>query len=115
MANVEIVNEKAIHISVNLEDAVRMVNEAARDVSAYARDVVTIYEKMPAFDYINFCFYAYDSAQLFEYMLGMDPRNYNSFTLNAPDTFFYALYGGMAALYDAAKEALHHREESLLP
>lgn len=62
LANIKIVNEKTIQISVNLEDAVRMVNEAARDVSTYARDIVTIYEKMPAFDYTSFCFYAYDSA-----------------------------------------------------
>lgn len=104
MANIETVNEKTIRITVDLEDAVRIVDEAARDVSAYAKDIVTIYEKMPAFDYTSFCFYAYDSAQLFEFMLGMNPRNYNSFSLNAPDAFFYALYGGMAALYGAAKE-----------
>lgn len=81
-----------------------MVNEAVRDVSAYAWDIVTIYEKMPAFDYSSFCFYAYDSARLFEFVLGMDPRNYNSFSINAPDAFFYALYGGMVALYDTAKQ-----------
>jgi len=104
LANIDIVNEKTIRISVNLEDAVRMVNEAARDVSTYARDIVTIYEKMPAFDYTSFCFYAYDSALLFEWMLGMDPRNYNSFSLNAPDAFFFALYGGMTALYSTAKQ-----------
>lgn len=104
MANVEIVNSKAIRISVDLEDAMWMVNEAAKNVPVYAHDIVTIYEKMPAFDYTSFCFYAYDSARLFEHVLGMNPRNYNSFTLNAPDAFFYALYGGMAALYSAAKD-----------
>lgn len=82
-----------------------MVNEAARDVPTYAQDIVTIYEKMPAFDFTSYCFYAYDSARLFEFVLGMDPRNYNSFSLNAPDAFFYALYGGMAALYEGAKQA----------
>lgn len=102
MAKIEIVNEKTIRISVDLEDAVRMVNEAARDVVAYARDIVTMYEKMPAFDFTSFCFYAYDSAQLFEYVLGMDPRGYHSFSLTAPDAFFYTLYGGMAALYGTA-------------
>lgn len=109
MANIEIVNEKTIRISVDLQDAVRMVNEAAKDVSTYAKDVVTIYEKMPAFDYTSFCFYAYDSARLFEFALGIDPRKYNSFSLNAPDAFFYTLYGGMAALYGDAK-AVSSRE-----
>lgn len=106
MANIDVVNETTIQITVELEDAARMVNEAARDIPAYASDIVTIYEKMPAFDYTSFCFYAYDSAKLFEFMLGINPRNYNSFSLNAPDAFFYTLYGGMAALYEAAKQTL---------
>lgn len=83
-----------------------MVSEAARDVQRYAHDIVTIYEKMPLFDFVNFCFYAYDSARLFERQLGVDPRNYASFSLDAPDAFFYALYGGMAGLYERAKAAL---------
>ncbi|KYP81326.1 hypothetical protein [Ferroacidibacillus organovorans] len=104
MAKIDIVNEKTIRISVELVDAVKMVDEAARDILTYSSDIVTIYEKMPAFDYTNFCFYAYDSAKLFEFVLGMDPRNYNSFSLDAPDAFFYTLYGGMAALYNTAKQ-----------
>lgn len=106
MASIDIVNEKTIRISVELEDATRMVQQAASNVPLYARDITTIYEKMPAFDYTSFCFYAYDTAKLFEWVLGMDPRNYNSFSLNAPDSFFYALYGGMAGLYDRAKETV---------
>jgi len=102
LANIEIVNDKTIRISVDLEDAVHMINEAASNVSMYARDILTIFEKMPAFDYTSFCFYAYDSARLFEWMLGMDPRSYTSFSLDAPDAFFYTLYGGMAALYGTA-------------
>ncbi|MNP67307.1 hypothetical protein D3C76_1631240 [compost metagenome] len=81
-----------------------MVTEASRDLHLYASDIVTIYEKMPIFEYTYFCFYAYDSASLFEFMLGIDPKQYNSFSLDAPDSFFYALYGGMAALYNKAKE-----------
>ncbi|MDQ0191065.1 hypothetical protein JI721_14390 [Alicyclobacillus cycloheptanicus] len=103
MAKIDVIDDKTIRISVELADAVKMVDEAASDIPAYASDIVTIYEKMPAFNYTSFCFYAYDSAKLFEFMLGMDPRNYNSFSLDAPDAFFYTLYGGMAALYDAAK------------
>jgi hypothetical protein len=104
MAEVTIVDEQTIKISVRLEDAITMVTEASRDLSLHASDIVTIYEKMPIFEYTYFCFYAYDSATLFELMLGIDPKQYNSFSLDAPDSFFYALYGGMAALYDKAKQ-----------
>lgn len=106
MAKIDIVNDKTIRISVDLVDAVKMIDKAAQDIPMYSSDIVTIYEKMPAFDYTNFCFYAYDSAKLFEFALGMDPRNYNSFSLDAPDAFFYTLYGGMAALYSAAKQEM---------
>ncbi|MCL6442315.1 MAG: hypothetical protein K6T83_02420 [Alicyclobacillus sp.] len=112
MAKIDIINDKTIRISVGLDDAVKMVDEAARDIPAYAQDIVTIYEKMPAFDYTSFCFYAYDSAKLFEFMLGMDPRNYNSFSLDAPDAFFYTLYGGMTALYPAAKKQTQNRQSA---
>lgn len=106
LADIEYVNEKTIRIAVSVADSVRMVKEASQHIPLYAKDIVTICEKMPAFDYTSFCFYAYDSAQLFEWMLGMNPRNYTSFSLNAPDGFFYTLYGGMNALYDAAQHAL---------
>ena len=106
MAEINIVNERTIRISVDLADAVRIVQHAADDVVRYARDIVTIFEKMPAFDYTSFCFYAYDTASLFEWLLDMNPRQYLSFSLDAPDAFFYALYGGMAGLYGAAKGCL---------
>ncbi len=106
MAEIQIVNDSAIRISVKLEDAIRIVQRAAGDMERYATDIVTIFEKMPAFDYTNFCFYAYNTASLFEWMLGMDPRQYRSFSLDAPDAFFYALYGGMAGLYQEAQKHL---------
>ncbi|THF76061.1 hypothetical protein [Cohnella fermenti] len=103
MARIDIIDEKTIKISVTLEDAVSMVREAARDPEEYAAEIVTICEKMPEFQYTYFCFYAYDSARLFEKMLGIDPKMYLSFSLEAPDSFFYSLYGGMAGLYEAAR------------
>lgn len=106
MANVAVVDEKTIQIEVKLEDAVSMVRDAARNIDQYAQEVVTIYEKMPEFEYTYFCFYAYDSARLFERMLGIDPKQYNSFSLHAPESFFYALYGGMASLYQQAKQRI---------
>ena len=112
MADINVVNESTIKITVGLEDAKAMVQEAAQDVSGYAKDIVTIYEKMPFFDYTDFCFYAYDSAKLFEWMLGTNPRQYRSFSLDAPDSFFYALYGGMGALYETAKASVDEKAAS---
>jgi hypothetical protein len=105
MPSIEFVDDKTVKIRVQLEDALSMIREAASDVAGYAHDIVTIYEKMPEFDFTYFCFYAYDSYKLFERMLGMDPKRYTSFSLDAPDSFFYALYGGMAALYEKAKKS----------
>lgn len=106
MAQIDVIDEKTIKISVTLADAVEMVQEASHHVKHYANDIVTICDKMPEFEYTFFCFYAYDSAELFEKMLGIDPKQYLSFSLDAPDSFFYALYGGMTGLYGAAKETL---------
>lgn len=106
MAQINEIDETTIRISVDLADAVHMVQRASEDIPAYAKDIVTIYEKMPAFDYTSFCFYAYDSAKLFEELLGIDPRQYYSFSLDAPDAFFYTLYGGMASLYTHAKASM---------
>jgi hypothetical protein len=103
MANVEIVDNKTIRISVQLEDAIAMIKEASEHIREYAHDIVTIVDKMPEFQITYFCFYAYDSAALFERQLDVDPKAYTSFSLNAPDSFFYALYGGMSGLYEAAK------------
>lgn len=106
MAQVDVVDEKTIKISVTLEDAVAMIEEASSNVPKYAEEIVTIRDKMPQFEYTYFCFYAYDTAQLFEHMLEADPKQYTSFSLDAPDSFFYTLYGGMNGLYEQAKSYL---------
>ncbi|MDG0792676.1 hypothetical protein OMP38_18695 [Cohnella ginsengisoli] len=103
MATVHIVDATTIRIEATLEDAVFMIREAAAGLDEYASEIVTLFEKIPAFGFTFFCFYAYDSARLFEKMLGIDPKEYLSFSMDAPDAFFYALYGGMAALYGQAK------------
>jgi hypothetical protein len=110
MTQVETLSPTALRIHVTVEDAVEMVAQAARDVETYAHDIITIYEKMPLFDFVHFCFYAYGSAQLFERQIGIDPRQYQSFSLDAPDAFFYTLYGGMAALYERAKASADRHE-----
>lgn len=104
MAEVIVVDDTTIKIGVTMDDAIAMVQEAAQHIDQYAVEIITIYEKMPEFDYTYFCFYAYNSASLFENMLGIDPKTYLSFSLEAPDAFFYSLYGGMAGLYDQAKK-----------
>ncbi|WP_440109625.1 hypothetical protein [Paenibacillus sp. QZ-Y1] len=102
MPQVEIIDDTTLRITLRLEDAIAMVQMAHCEQVKYAQEIMTIYEKMPVFEYTHFCFYAYDSAGLFEHMLGIDPKQYLSFSLDAPDSFFYALYGGMAALYESS-------------
>ena len=100
MAKVNIIDTKTVTIELTLDDAISMVQKAAKNIEKYAIEIVTTFEKMPKFNYIYYCFYAFDdSAKLFEEMLEIDPKNYNSFSLNAPDSFFHCLYGGMASLY----------------
>ncbi|MCI3921233.1 hypothetical protein MO973_13430 [Paenibacillus sp. TRM 82003] len=111
MATVHIIDPKTIQITAALDDAIAMIREAASDVPKYASDIVTICDKMPEFEYTYFCFYAYDSAMLFESMLGIDPKQYLSFSMDAPDSFFYALYGGVSGLYEEAKRHLPERSE----
>ncbi len=98
MATIAVIDEKTIKISVDIEDALSMIAEAESNPELYAAEILMIAEKMPEFQYTYFCFYAYDTAMLFEKMLGIDPKQYLSFSLDAPDSFFYTLYGGMKGL-----------------
>ncbi|MDQ0169726.1 hypothetical protein [Paenibacillus tundrae] len=106
MPQVDIINDTTLRITLRLEDATTMIQMAQQNQAEYAQEIITIYEKMSVFEYTHFCFYAYDSARLFERLLGMDPKAYLSFSLDAPESFFYALYGGMAALYESSQYLL---------
>ncbi|MEK4365329.1 hypothetical protein MKX68_23095 [Paenibacillus sp. FSL M8-0212] len=110
MAHVEIIDDTTLRITLRLEDATTMVQMAQREQAEYAQEIITIYEKIPVFEYTHFCFYAYDSAKLFERVLGMDPKAYLSFSLDAPESFFYALYGGMGALYESALQLVQQAD-----
>lgn len=110
MAHVEIIDDTTLRITLRLEDAITMVQIAQREQAEYAQEIITIYEKMPVFEYTHFCFYAYDSARLFERVLGMDPKAYLSFSLDAPESFFYALHGGMAALYESSLQLVQQAD-----
>ncbi|MEK4274924.1 hypothetical protein [Paenibacillus sp. FSL R7-0026] len=110
MSHVEIIDDTTLRITLRLEDATTMVQLAQREQAEYAQEIITIYEKMPVFEYTHFCFYAYDSARLFERVLGMDPKAYLSFSLDAPESFFYALYGGMAALYESSLQLVQQAD-----
>lgn len=103
MATITVIDEKTIKIAVDLEDALSMIAEAESNLEQYAAEILMIAEKMPEFQYTYFCFYAYDTAILFEKMLGIDPKQYLSFSLDAPDSFFYTLYGGMKGLSGMAR------------
>lgn len=110
MAHVEIIDDTTLRITPRLEDATNMIQMAQREQTEYAQEIITIYEKMPVFEYTHFCFYAYDSARLFERVLGMDPKAYLSFSLDAPESFFYALYGGMGALYESSLQLVNQAD-----
>lgn len=103
MPSVHVIDETTLKLELTLADALTMIEYAAGNINQYASEIITIYEKMPEFDYTYYCFYAYGEATLFETMLGIDPKQYLSFSLEAPDTFFYTLFGGMAGLYEQAK------------
>lgn len=113
MAICEVLNPTTLKITAALEDAVFMINEAAAYPGQYAQEIITICDKMPEFDYTYFCFYAYDSAVLFERMLGVDPKQYLSFSMDAPEAFFYTLYGGMRGLYETARNCLEQQYECM--
>ena len=105
MAKVSIIDENTVTIELTLEDAVSMVQKATTNIEKYAIEIVTNFEQMPKFNYIHYCFYAFEnSAKLFEDLLEIDPKNYNSFSVNAPDSFYHCLYGGMASLYPDAQK-----------
>ena len=105
LANVSIIDEKTVTIELAIEDAVSMVRKATTNIEKYANEIITIFEQMPKFNYTHYCFYAFEnSAKLFEALLEIDPKNYNSFSVNASDSFFYCLYGGMASLYPDAQK-----------
>ncbi|MBD8836495.1 MULTISPECIES: hypothetical protein [Paenibacillus] len=110
MAHVDIIDDTTLRITLRLEDATTMIQMAQREQVEYAQEIITIYEKMPVFEYTHFCFYAYDSARLFERVLGMDPKAYLSFSLDAPESFFYALYGGMVALYESSLQLVQQAD-----
>ncbi|CAH1202222.1 hypothetical protein PAECIP111891_02063 [Paenibacillus allorhizoplanae] len=110
MAKVEVLNPTTLRITATLEDALTMIKEASDHLEEFAEDIITICDKMPEFDYTYFCFYAYDTAALFERMLGIDPKQYLTFSMNAPDAFFYTLYGGMKGLYNSARHSMTQRE-----
>ncbi|KXH78807.1 hypothetical protein [Sporosarcina sp. HYO08] len=105
MAKVHIIDEKTLKIELSISDAISMVQEAAKDIRKYAKEIMAIYDAMPIFQYTHFCFYAFNNcAGLFEKMLSVDPKRYKSFSLDAPDSFFYSLYGGLAGLYEQAEK-----------
>ena len=106
MAKITVVDEKTIKIAVDLEETmITMTREAEKNVERYAKDIVTIYEKMPEFQFVHFCFYAYDSAALFEHMLGSTRSSISPFPRCARWLLLYPLRG-MAALYERAKAML---------
>ncbi len=98
MATVRIENNELI-LEAGLDDIQAIVDEAVKNLTRYKDEIAVMYEKMPKFDYKYFCFYAYATYQLLENALGFRCDEVGHFRLIAPESFYYAFYGVIAALH----------------
>ncbi|WP_164670583.1 hypothetical protein [Virgibacillus doumboii] len=99
MATIRPENEKDIVVEADMSDLQAFVDEAVKNFDKYKDEIAVIYEKMPKFDYKYFCFYAYATYRLLEATLDFDTSKVGHIRVEAPDEFFYAFYGMIAALH----------------
>jgi hypothetical protein len=102
MANIRIEKNDLI-LEADLDDLQIIIEEATNNLDKYKDEIAVIYEKMPKFDYIYFCFYAYSTYRLIEAALDFDTDSVGHFRLIAPESFFYAFYGAIATLHAQAQ------------
>lgn len=98
MANIRIEKNDLI-LEAGLEDLQVIIDEATANIDLYKEEIAVIYEKMPKFDYKYFCFYAYATYRLLETSFKFNTDDVGHFRLIAPDSFYYAFYGMIAALH----------------
>ncbi|GGJ89441.1 hypothetical protein GCM10007063_10080 [Lentibacillus kapialis] len=99
MAVIRTENEKDLVVEADLSDLQAFINEATSNLVVYKDEIAMIYDKMPKFDYIYFCFYAYSTYRLLEATFNFDTSDVGHIRVSAPDEFFYAFYGMIAALH----------------
>lgn len=102
MATIRTENERDLVVEADLTDLQAFIDEATQHLDDYKDEIAVIYEKMPKFDYIYFCFYAYSTYRLLEATLDFDTSNVGHIRVVAPDEFFYAFYGMIATLHAQA-------------
>lgn len=99
IAKIRTENEKDLVVEAVLSDLQAFVDEVVKNFDRYKEEIVVIYEKMPKFDYKYFCFYAYATYRLLEATMDFDTSEVGHIRVEAPDEFFYAFYGMIAALH----------------
>ncbi|QKY70851.1 hypothetical protein [Lentibacillus sp. CBA3610] len=99
MATIRTENERDLVVEADLSDLQSFIDEAMRDLDHYKDEIAVIYDKMPKFDYIYFCFYAYSTYRLLEATFDFDTSHVGHIRVVAPDEFFYAFYGMIATLH----------------
>lgn len=98
MANIRIEKNDLI-LEADVADLQVIIDEATKNIDLYKEEIAVIYEKMPKFDYKYFCFYAYSTYRLLENALKFNTDEVGHFRLIAPESFFFAFYGMIAALH----------------
>ncbi len=88
-----------IVVELDLSDLQALIDEATRNIDDYKDEIAMIYDKMPQFDYIYFCFYAYSTYRLLEATFNIDIDKVGHIRVDAPEAFFYAFYGMIQTLH----------------
>ncbi|MFC4558503.1 hypothetical protein ACFO3D_09795 [Virgibacillus kekensis] len=99
MATIRMENTRDLVVEADLSDLQSFTNEAVKNFDIYKDEIAMIYEKMPKFEYKYFYFYAYSTYRLLEATMNFDSSDVGHIRVSAPDEFFYAFYGMIAALH----------------
>lgn len=98
------IEKNELILEAELADLEVIIKEATSNLDKYKDEIAVIYDKMPKFDYIYFCFYAYSTYRLLESALNFNTDEVGHFRLIAPESFFYAFYGMIATLHAQAQQ-----------
>src|SRR5699024_12455677 len=88
-----------IVVELDVSDLQALIGEATSNIDDYKDEIAMIYDKMPQFDYIYFCFYAYSTYRLLEATFNIDIDIVGHIRVDSPEEFFYAFYGMIQTLH----------------
>lgn len=103
MATIRTENERDLVVEADLSDLQAFIDEAERNLDDYKDEIAVIHDKMPKFEYIYFCSYAYSTYRLLEVTFDFDTSEVVHIRVSAPNELFYAFYGMIATLHKQAK------------